>query len=157
MAFTGRPGHKIEFWLRLADFFKPRNEQIRNVFNDLLKALKDWYLTGKCPYITERDDKLEKLRAVLEMIQNNPETTPEETIDLQNKINQLRYERKAVLLWLQMSDPERIDVCRIFDRENYFDGHLMETLLLRLLEEVEKVQKRPSDQDLRKFEESFKD
>ncbi|RSL59075.1 hypothetical protein CEP53_005932 [Fusarium sp. AF-6] len=157
MAFVGRPGHDIKDWLRLADYFKPRNEQLRKVSNDLLEALKDWELTGECPYITERDDKLEKLRAVLETIQNNPETTPEETIDLQNKINQLRYERNAVLLWLQMSDAERMDVCRVFDRENYFDGHQMANRLLQRLEEVEKVQKRPSDQDLRKLEESFKD
>ncbi|RSM18255.1 hypothetical protein CDV31_002981 [Fusarium ambrosium] len=157
MAFTGRPGHKIGYWLRLAPFFKPRNEQFLMVSSDLLEVVKDWYLTGECPYITERDDKLEKLRALQESIQNNPETTPEETIDLQNKINQLRYERNAVLLWLKMSDPERMDVCRLFDRENYFDGHRMETLLLRWLEEVEKVEKRPSHQDLRKFEESFKD
>ncbi|RSL50072.1 hypothetical protein CEP54_012100 [Fusarium duplospermum] len=151
MASIKRPAHNIEEWIQLSPDTKPRNERIVEASSILLRALADWELKGECPYLTERDEQLKKLTAVQDIIQNSPETTPEEGIALQNKINKLRFEGDAVSLWLDLSDAERMNICRVFDRQNCFKGHQMEKRLLERLSEVEKVKVRSKTRDLREL------
>ncbi|KAI8716609.1 hypothetical protein NCS52_00955100 [Fusarium sp. LHS14.1] len=157
MASIKRPAHNIEEWIQLADPKKLRNERIVETSNILLNTLAAWEMKGECRYLTERMDQVKVLTAEQDMAQNNPATTPEEGTALQDKINKLRFEGNAVSLWLEMSDGERMTVCRVFDRQNCFNGHQMSKQLLQRLWKLEKVEIRPDDEILRKLREFFMD
>ncbi|KAJ3460423.1 hypothetical protein MRS44_011290 [Fusarium solani] len=157
MASIKRPAHNVEEWIQLADPDKLRNERIVETSNILLNTLADWEVKGECRYLTERMDQLKDLMTEQENTQNNPATTPEEGTALQDKINKLRFEGNAVLLWLDMSDAERMTVCRAFDRQNCFNGHQMGKQLLQRLWKLEKVEMRPNVEALRKFQQFFRD
>ncbi|UPK92965.1 hypothetical protein LCI18_003900 [Fusarium solani-melongenae] len=142
MASIKRPAHNVEEWIQLTNPDKLRNERIVETSNILLSTLADW--------------ELKDLMAEQENTQNNPATTPEEGTTLQDKINRLICEGNTVFLWLNMSDAERMIVCRAFDRKNYFNGHLMSKQLLERPWKLEKAERRNSEA-LRTYHQVFVD
>lgn len=157
MASIKRPAHNVAQWIQLADPSKPLPERFLNTADNLLEILADWEVNGKCDYLTSRMEQLKDLMAEQKMTENNPATTPAEGTALQDKINKLRFEGKAVSLWLDMSDAERMAVCRAFDRQNCFNGHQMSKRLLERLWKLEKVELRPNVEALRNFQQFFRD